>query len=93
MMTTTINNESSVLMSELPARIEDLFQIPYLVDKTPDGELVEKADVGTEGYAENIEYRLQVYLSEETQSMVLEYIGEDGSKLSLDEVISVLENY
>ena len=53
--------------------------LPNLIDLTPEGELVKRANIGEEGYAENVEYQLVLRVS--NYHTYIEYYGEDDTYL------------
>ena len=53
---------------------------PLSVDMTPDGDIVERADIGESGYIENVEYTLQIHYS--AGRAFVAYYGEDDTWLS-----------
>lgn len=59
-------------------------------DLTPNGKLVERAEIGEEGYAENVEYELTMHENEEGVS--IEWYGEDDTTISLEEYLELLED-
>lgn len=63
--------------------------LPLKVDLTPDGRIVEKADIGEEGYAENIECTLQ--LSFGRDSVFIHYYTEDDDFLNESQIKKVFE--
>lgn len=64
--------------------------IPISVDKKPNGSIVRRKSIGEDGYAENIEYQLSI--TPTSGYLVVEYFGEDGTKLSDTEVEFVILN-
>jgi len=52
---------------------------PRYLDLTPNGELEHKADIGEVGYAENIEYELDLEMF--TDTGIIQYHGEDNTIL------------
>lgn len=59
-------------------------------DLTPNGKLVERAEIGEEGYAENVEYELTMHENEEGVS--IEWYGENDTTISLEEYLELLED-
>lgn len=57
--------------------------LPHIIDKTSEGEFVKKADLGEEGYAENIEYSLNIILSYNNLFDAY-YYGEQDDFIYLD---------
>lgn len=55
--------------------------LPNVLDLTPKGKIVPRADIGECGYFENVEYRLSIeFIDGEVNAC---YIGDDGSLLHL----------
>jgi hypothetical protein len=59
-------------------------------DLTPEGKLVERAEIGEEGYAENVEYNLSMHPNSEGIS--LEWYGEDDTTISLEEYLELVDD-
>lgn len=57
---------------------------PLSVDKTPNGKIVKRAEIGHKGYGENVEYFLNIQYY--GNRMFIGYSGEDGDDLSEEEV-------
>ena len=66
--------------------------LPKSFDITPSGKIVERAEIGQKGYAENIEYELQITISD-YGTLKIEYYGEDGTFLPLDQLIKFIKSY
>lgn len=64
-----------------------MFYLPRVIDLTQKGEIVLRADMGEEGYIENVEYTLQITFSSDSL-VVIDYYGDDDTWLS-----QVVENY
>ena len=58
-------------------------RLPLTFDLTPAGEIVPRANLGEEGYAENVEYHLSMHESE--GHLIIGYYGEDDSTISIEE--------
>ena len=58
--------------------------LPNLIDLTPEGKLVERANIGEEGYAENVEYNLIISVSNYITH--IEYYGEDDTYLEEEQI-------
>jgi hypothetical protein len=69
--------------------------LPLSIDKTPDGKFVERAEIGDEGYAENIEFCLHTSICSHTGKISIQYYGEDDTFLSHKEILKAIkiENY
>ncbi len=63
--------------------------LPNKVDKTPEGIIVKKADIGEKGYAENIEYSLRIHPTDKG-FVIIDYYGEDESYLAKNEIDEIL---
>jgi len=48
-------------------------KLPIMVDKTPNGKIVERSGLGCQGYAENVEYQLEI--KHGNGYVVIEYYG------------------
>ena len=66
--------------------------LPRSFDITPSGKIVERAEIGQKGYAENIEYELQITISD-YGTLIIQYYGEDGTFLPLDQLIKFIKSY
>lgn len=66
--------------------------LPKSFDITPSGKIVERAEIGQKGYVENIEYELQITISD-YGTLKIEYYGEDGTFLPIDELIKFIKSY
>ena len=66
--------------------------LPKSFDITPSGKIVERAEIGQKGYAENIEYELQITISD-YGTLKIQYYGEDGTFLPLDQLIKFIKSY
>jgi len=66
--------------------------LPKSFDITPSGKIVERAEIGQKGYAENIEYELQITVSD-YGTLKIEYYGEDGTFLPLDQLIKFIKSF
>lgn len=71
------------------ANIEGNLILPLQVDKTPDGKIVPRATFGSTGYAENVEYSLQI--NSAADSIVITYYGENDTVLSESEFKQVID--
>ena len=66
--------------------------LPSTIDLCPDGDLVERANIGQEGYYENIEYTLTISISDNITT--IEYCGEDGTYLDKQQIEQIIKaNY
>jgi len=66
--------------------------LPKSFDITPSGKIVERAEIGQKGYAENIKYELQITISD-YGTLKIGYYGEDGTFLPLDQLIKFIKSY
>jgi len=65
-------------------------ELPTRFDLTPNGIIVDRAEIGCNGYTENIEFELNInFLLGD--SIRLNYYGEDGSFLSVDDFIKLIK--
>jgi len=67
-------------------------RLPIKFDLTPKGKIVEKANIGESGYAENVQYNL--HFSVQNDSVIITYYGEDDTYLDderIDEVIKKIQ--
>lgn len=65
-------------------------KLPLSVDKTPEGNIVKRAELFGVGYAENIEYSLVLQPSDD--GLFLEYVGEYESYLEDHQLIFIFKN-
>ena len=64
--------------------------LPNLIDLTPEGKLVERANIGEEGYAENVEYHLIISVSNYITH--IEYYGEDDTYLEEEQIQEIIKS-
>jgi len=64
--------------------------LPNLIDLTPEGKLVERANIGEEGYAENVEYNLIISVSNYITH--IEYYGEDDTYLEEEQIQEIIKS-
>ena len=64
--------------------------LPNLIDLTPKGKLVERANLGEEGYAENVEYNLTISVSNYITH--IEYYGEDDTYLEKEQIQEIIKS-
>ena len=64
-------------------------KLPNLIDLTPEGELVKRANIGEEGYAENVEYHLLISVSNYITH--IEYYGEDDTYLDEKQIKKIID--
>ena len=67
-------------------------KLPIKFDLTPKGKIVEKKEIGEEGYADNIQYNLQFNI--QNDGVYISYYGEDDTYFDedrLDELIKKLQ--
>jgi len=64
--------------------------LPFLIDKKPNGKLINRANYGELGYFYNIEYQLQISFIE--GSLNISYYGEDNTFLTDDEIFKIIKN-
>ena len=63
--------------------------LPAFVDKTPNGDIKKRTDIGGDGYAENFECELSIILTGD--GVTIDYYCEDLTYLDDQEIIQVLE--
>jgi hypothetical protein len=76
---------------EKASKKENYIDFPLTIDKTPDGKFVERAEIGEEGYAENIEFCLHTSICSHTGKISIQYYGEDDTFLSHKEIIKAIK--
>ena len=67
-------------------------KLPITFDLTPKGEIVERKQIGEDGYADNIQYNLQFNI--QNDGVYISYYGEDDTYFDedrLDELIKKLQ--
>ena len=67
-------------------------KLPITFDLTPKGEIVERKEIGENGYADNIQYNLQFNI--QNDGVYISYYGEDDTYFDedrLDELIIKLQ--
>ena len=64
--------------------------LPNLIDLTPEGKLVPRANIGEEGYAENVEYNLTISVSNHITH--IEYYGEDDTYLEEEQIQEIIKS-
>ncbi len=67
-------------------------KLPITFDLTPKGEIVERKEIGENGYADNIQYNLQFNI--QNDGVYISYYGEDDTYFDedrLDELIKKLQ--
>lgn len=70
---------------------KNFLDLPLSIDKTPDGKFVKRAEIGEDGYAENIEYCLHTSIDAHTGKISIQYYGEDDSFLSHKEILKAIK--
>ena len=65
-------------------------ELPTRFDLTPDGKIVDTAEIGSFGYAENIEFELSINFTLDNLIRI-DYYGEDGLFLSVDDFIKLIK--
>lgn len=70
---------------------KNYIDLPLSIDKTYEGKIVKRAEIGEEGYAENIEYQLMVAVDPNNGKMSVQYYGEDDTYLSHKEIIKAIK--
>jgi hypothetical protein len=65
--------------------------LPKLVDLTPSGEIVSRAGIGEDGYADNFECTLSIRRTKQGNVKIM-YYCEDGYFLSEDQVEWIINN-
>jgi hypothetical protein len=76
---------------EKASKRENYIDFPLTIDKTPKGKIVEKSELGTKGYCENIEYCLYSSINSETGRISIQYVGEDNTFLTHKEIIKAIK--
>lgn len=66
-----------------------MITLPKTFDLTPSGKIVNKAELGTNGYAENIEFEL--YTEETEEGLRVAYYGENDVWMDLDEYFAIIK--
>jgi hypothetical protein len=66
-----------------------MITLPLRFDLTPKGKIVERADLGTSGYSENVEYEL--FTENTDEGLRISYYGEDDTWMDLDEYFSKIK--
>ena len=69
---------------------KEIMNLPNLIDLTPEGKLVTRANIGEEGYAENIEYNLTISVS--NNITFIEYYGEDDTYLEEEQIQEIIKS-
>ena len=64
-------------------------RLPITFDLTPKGKIVERKHIGEEGYAENIQYTLQLNVQED--GVYISYYGEDDEYLDEDRIDELIK--
>ena len=67
-------------------------KLPITFDLTPKGEIVERKEIGENGYADNIQYNLQFNI--QNDGVYISYYGEEDTYFDedrLDELIKKLQ--
>lgn len=80
-----------ILKEEKNQMKKNFIDLPLSIDKNFEGKIVERAEIGSEGYAENIEYQLMVAVDSNTGKMSIQYYGEDDTYLSHKEIIKAIK--
>ena len=65
--------------------------LPITFDLTPKGEIVERKEIGEEGYAENIQYNLQFNVNE--NGVNISYYGENDEYFDEDRIDELIKKY
>ena len=66
-------------------------RLPIAFDLTPKGKIVEKKEIGQDGYAENIQYNLQFNVNQD--GVDISYYGEDDTYLDEDRIDELIKKY
>ena len=66
-------------------------KLPNSIDKTPYGKIVSAAQLGEQGYLENVNYYLTIVHVK--NGIEINYQGEDGTLLSYPEIIYIINNF
>ena len=64
-------------------------KLPISFDLTPKGEIVERREIGEEGYAENIQYNLQFEVRETGE--IINYYGENDTYFDEDRIDELIK--
>ena len=64
-------------------------RLPITFDLTPKGKIVERKHIGEEGYAENIQYTMQLNIEED--GVYISYYGEDDEYLDDDRINELIK--
>lgn len=64
-------------------------RLPITFDLTPKGKIVERKHIGEEGYAENMQYTLQLNVQED--GVYISYYGEDDEYLDEDRIDELIK--
>jgi hypothetical protein len=65
--------------------------LPMTFDQTPGGDFVKTKEIGEPGYADNVQYTLNIGFSQNGAIVHFSYSGDDGSWLDQDEIEEVME--
>jgi hypothetical protein len=66
-----------------------MITLPPRFDLTPSGKIVERQDLGTIGYYENVEYNLFTEITKE--GLRISYYGENDTWIDLDEYFAKIK--
>ena len=64
-------------------------KLPIEFDLTPKGKIVERREIGEEGYAENIQYNLQFNLQKD--GIYISYYGENDTYFDEDRIDELIK--
>ena len=64
-------------------------RLPITFDLTPKGEIVERREIGEEGYADNIQYNLQFNVQQ--NGVYISYYGEDDTYFDEDRIDELIK--
>jgi len=64
-------------------------RLPITFDLTPKGEIVEKKEIGEDGYAENIQYNLQCNI--QNDGVYISYYGENDTYFDEDRINELIK--
>jgi len=67
-------------------------ELPTRFDITPNGKIVNRAEIGEKGYMENIEYQLQMQFNNDG-TVEINYYGEDDTYLLIGDFINLIKKH
>jgi hypothetical protein len=87
----SINEMNEIWKQERTNVKSNFLDLPLVIDKTPEGKIVEKASFGSDEYEQNIEYSLHTSIDAHTGKISIQYYGEDDSYLSHKEILKAIK--